>query len=154
MPPWIFWRGADLLVEMTYSLGGEQITDTLNLLSRGEQPKPRGTRHYWWGCVCGLRVGVLYNPSGRWRCRHCGKITYSSSNASDKRISALIAAGLPAYLAPKSFPEFEPGMDEAALRRNLREVRQFLFLNRAYCVQEERLERQERREQRKGQRRE
>lgn len=53
-----------------------------------------GGRRAWWQCPgCGRRCGVLFNPSGRrWCCRVCAQITYRSSNASDRRVSAALTA--------------------------------------------------------------
>ena len=47
----------------------------------------------WWSCPSySRRVGVLYAPSHSWRCRHCTHVTYTSSNESDKRVTAAAAA--------------------------------------------------------------
>jgi hypothetical protein len=49
----------------------------------------------WWLCPgCQRRCGVLFNPTGEvWSCRACAKITYSSSNASDRRVTAALKSG-------------------------------------------------------------
>ena len=54
-----------------------------------------GGQRAWWACPrCQRRCGVLFNPTGDgWRCRTCAKITYASSNASDRRITAALCSG-------------------------------------------------------------
>lgn len=50
---------------------------------------------WWWRCLgCGRRCGVLYLPPdrARFRCRTCYRLTYASSNESDKRISRAVRA--------------------------------------------------------------
>ncbi len=40
-----------------------------------------GGVRYWFECLCGNRVGILYLGGDFFRCRHCYDLTYSSKNA-------------------------------------------------------------------------
>lgn len=76
---------------LAYTVNGEPITDQVLLTST--RPHYGGYR-WWFACRrCNRRVGVLFNPGSVWRCRHCWRITYRSSNESDRRVSALLRAG-------------------------------------------------------------
>jgi len=66
-------------LELRYALSGKPVTDHISLEA---MPCNYGGRRWYFRCPCGRRCGVLFNASGRWRCRHCGKVTYTSSNES------------------------------------------------------------------------
>lgn len=77
------------MVILTYYVGKKPIRDVIRI---GSTPSNLGYGvRWWWMCQsCGRRAGILYAPGDYWRCRHCWRITYRSSNASDKRVSALL----------------------------------------------------------------
>lgn len=54
---------------------------------------PSGGVRYWWVCpTCTSRCGVLFRPVRHdWRCRVCHRVTYASSNASDRRLVSYLA---------------------------------------------------------------
>lgn len=56
--------------------------------------QPLGGVRWWWLCrCCGRRARVLYLPPGaaQFACQRCYRLTYASSQSSDKRVSALAA---------------------------------------------------------------
>src|SRR6266508_2807772 len=66
----------------------ERLVYTFDLTSTAQQ---LGGVRWWWVCPdCGRRAAILYAPRGLyWCCRRCAnRITYQSSNASDKRLAA------------------------------------------------------------------
>lgn len=80
--------GGKLLLTLHYTCRGESVTDDTMLVST--RPNYGGQR-WWFRCSgCHRRVGVLYAPGRFWRCRHCWRITYQSSNESDRRVSAIL----------------------------------------------------------------
>lgn len=72
-------------IELHYCYGETPITEALTLTKT-----PVGLHHaprWWYACPhCQRRCSVLYGVQGRWRCRQCHHITYSSSCESDKRL--------------------------------------------------------------------
>ncbi len=55
----------------------------------------RFTQRYWFICICGKRVSVLYQPnfSDEFKCRHCYNLTYESRNLSSafKAVGRLVS---------------------------------------------------------------
>ncbi len=69
-----------LQVRLVYRYNGEPVDDAIRVTTT--QPN-YGGRRFWWLCPrCFRRVGVLFAPGSRWRCRTCHRITYTSSNES------------------------------------------------------------------------
>ena len=72
---------AGLLATLQYSRQGTPVSTPIAITTSA--PQLGGVR-FWWTCPgCRRRCGILYAPRGFWRCRHCERITYASSNASD-----------------------------------------------------------------------
>lgn len=84
-------RSAGFVLTLHYCYGDTPITDRIPL----EATTPHyGGQRWWFRCVsCGRRCGVLYAPGRLWRCRTCWNVTYTSSNESDPRVSAMLRAG-------------------------------------------------------------
>lgn len=91
---------------------------------------------WWWLCPsCGRRAGVLYAPGFYWRCRHCWKISYTSSNQVDKRVSALLDSDVHSRLDDLL-------LTEAGLNIATRDLK---LLFKACRIQEQRVQRKLRR---------
>ena len=83
-------RGATVTATLSYARNGVPVRDPLTLV-RGRSNLPGCQAGPWfWLCPCGHRAKVLFLVGGWWRCRCCSGITYTSSNASDKRVSAML----------------------------------------------------------------
>ena len=68
-----------LALDLSYTIRDVPVADRLLLEA---VPCNFGGVCWYFRCRCDRRCGVLYNASGLWRCRHCGHITYTSSNES------------------------------------------------------------------------
>ena len=86
------YRGSDeRWLVLRYHYCDEPVWDGIQLVST--RPNYGGQR-WWFRCAsCGRRCGVLYAPGRVWRCRTCWNVTYTSSNESDPRVSAMLRAG-------------------------------------------------------------
>jgi len=47
-----------------------------------------GGHRYWFTCLCGRRVGVLYRGNDGFRCRHCYNLTYESRNENHRGVNS------------------------------------------------------------------
>ena len=89
-------RGDPPYARLMYKIGGNEINYKLPLETT---PCTFGGVRWWFICplavnghACGRRVGKLYLPPGAtyFGCRHCHRLTYRSSQRSDKRVSAML----------------------------------------------------------------
>lgn len=80
---------------LRWSAGGAGQLVRLPLEGLPQRGAARGAR-WWFACpVCWRRCAALFLAVDRrrWACRVCERLTYASSNRSDKRVSALLARG-------------------------------------------------------------
>ncbi len=67
-------------IRLRYKVDDTPVEEVIEVLTTTPN---YGGRRWWWQCPrCYRRVGVLFAPGSRWRCRHCWRITYTSSNES------------------------------------------------------------------------
>jgi hypothetical protein len=92
---WLIREEGAVTAKLTYRYANQSIEDPIRLVQTASNlPNCPGGR-WWWLCPrCLRRAGVLYAPGRYWRCRYCWKITYTSSNESDKRVSQLLRGDL------------------------------------------------------------
>jgi hypothetical protein len=89
------YRSTQPAAELLYAMQigtADPVTRRVPIAMSITQPNYGGLR-YWWHCPrCDQRVRILYLPpgAGDFRCRVCWRLTYESSNESDKRVSALV----------------------------------------------------------------
>lgn len=123
-----------IFLQLTYAVNGQPVEDTIEIAYTSQQ---FGGRRAWWVCPhCWGRCSTLYCPlrsvnTCRFRCRACHQITYDSSNASDKRLSRLLAG---------------PIEYTAAAIEGLPDDRGLMMALDAYVLLEQRRKRQERQE--------
>lgn len=39
-----------------------------------------GGKRFWFLCICGKRVGIMYSDTNKFKCRQCLNLTYQSQN--------------------------------------------------------------------------
>jgi hypothetical protein len=96
----------ELEVRLQYSVSGHVVMDVIALTMTPSNLPGNPGRRVWWRCPCGRRAAVLYSPGTYWRCRFCTHVTYTSSNESDRRVSALRRAG------PDAIAQLDPGLPD------------------------------------------
>ena len=96
---WSWWRGnapsgnikftvSEHSVRLTYSVGGTDASQTIRTTTT---PCGYGGSRRWFACpVCGGRCEVLYQRAGRFACRSCQRVSYTSQcGGSDDRVCNL-----------------------------------------------------------------
>ena len=109
---------------LTYSTQGADASQTIWTTST---PCRYGGAQTWFQCpCCGGRAAVLFMRSGRFACRKCQKISYTSQSGSETsrgyatyhRLHALIEAGKPKWQRWATFQRLEDRFARADERAN------------------------------------
>lgn len=112
-------RGSALIARLSYSvtpIGGEKISRNYPvILTSTPSNLPDNPGRRWWficplvvnGRPCRRRVRVLYSVGGWFGCRHCHRITYTSSNESHQaeRLDNYLAGQIAGELGGSFTPE-------------------------------------------------
>lgn len=111
---WSWWRGDapsgsirftvnEHSVRLTYSTSGNDASQTISTTTT---PCAYGGSRRWFACpVCCGRCEVLYQRSGRFACRFCQRVSYTSQSGSEServhgryhRLHALVETGKPKW---------------------------------------------------------
>ena len=111
-------------IRLTYSANGQDASQTIWTTST---PCRYGGSRRWFACpCCGGRAVTLFMRSGRFACRKCQQISYSSQTGSETsrgyanyhRLHALIDAGKPKWQRWVTFNRLEDRFDRADRRVN------------------------------------
>ena len=100
-------------IRLTYSVNGQDASQTIRLTAT---PCRYGGSRQWFECpVCRGRAAVLFMRAGRFACRQCQKVSYTSQSSSKSerghaqyhRLHALIEAGKPKWQRWATFNRLE-----------------------------------------------
>ena len=100
-------------IRLTYASHGRDASQTIRLTAT---PCRYGGDRTWFECpVCGGRAAVLFMRAGRFACRQCQKVSYSSQSRSKSerghaqyhQLHALIEAGKPKWQRWATFNRLE-----------------------------------------------
>ena len=127
---WSWWRGDEPSgnirftvnehsIRLTYHVGG---TDASQTVWTTITPCGYGGSRRWFACpVCSGRCAVLYQRSGRFACRSCQRVSYTTQSGSEHdrinvryhRLKALVEAGKPKWQRWATFNRLEDRLDRA-----------------------------------------
>lgn len=127
---WSWWRGNapsgnirftvnEHSVMLTYCVGG---TDASQTIWTTTTPCGYGGSRRWFACpVCSGRCEVLYQRSGRFACRSCQRVSYTTQSGSEydrlntrfHRLNALVEAGKPKWQRWATFNRLEERLNRA-----------------------------------------
>lgn len=111
-------------MRLTYNINE---ADASQIIATTTTPCAYGGSRSWFSCpLCGGRIAVLYMRSGRFACRSCQRISYTSQTGSERarlyakyhRLRALVDAGKPKWQRWATFNRLEDRLaraDERAL---------------------------------------
>ena len=100
-------------IRLTYSVNGQDASQTIRLTAT---PCRYGGSRQWFECpVCRGRAAVLFMRAGRFACRQCQKVSYTSQSGSKSerghaqyhQLHALIEAGKPKWQRWATFNKLE-----------------------------------------------
>ena len=127
---WSWWRGDaptgsirftvnEHSVRLTYSTSGNDASQTISTTTT---PCAYGGLRRWFACpVCGGRCEVLYQRSGRFACRSCQQVSYTSQSGSESdrvharyhKLHALVENGKPKWQRWSTFNRQEERLNRA-----------------------------------------
>ena len=111
-------------VRLIYSVGGVDASQTIWTTTT---PCAYGGSRRWYVCpVCSGRCEVLYQRSGRFACRSCQRVSYTSQSGSEHdrmiqryhRLNALVDEGKPKWQRWATFNRLEDRLDRADEQAN------------------------------------
>lgn len=127
---WQWWREdepsgsigftvAESSIRLTYAIEGRDASQTIWTTTT---PCAYGGSRRWFGCPgCRGRCEVLYMRSGRFACRSCQRVSYSTQSGSEHdriitryhRLHALVEAGKPKWQRWATFNRLEDRLERA-----------------------------------------
>ena len=130
---WSWWRGNESSgnirftvnehsVRLTYSVSG---TDASQTIWTTTTPCGYGGSRRWFACpVCGGRCEVLYQRSGRFACRSCQRVSYTTQSGTSHdrvcnlyhRLAAKIEGGKPKWQRWATFNRLEDRFERVSLQ--------------------------------------
>jgi hypothetical protein len=112
-------------IRLTYASGGQDASQTIRTTTTSCR---YGGSRRWFACPgCGGRAVTLFMRTGRFACRACQKISYTSQSGSEfsrgcsnyHQLKALVDAGKPKWQRWKTFHRLEDRFDRADERANM-----------------------------------
>lgn len=127
---WTWSRGSEVSGSIRFTVGEEyvQLTYCMNGVDASQTvwttstPCCYGGQRRWFNCpTCRRRCEVLYQRSGRFACRTCQRVSYTSQSGSEHdrlntrfhRLNALVEAGKPKWQRWSTFNRLEQRLDRA-----------------------------------------
>lgn len=105
-------------IRLTYATNGQDASQTIRTTST---PCRYGGSRRWFTCpCCGGRCLVLFMRSGRFACRQCQRVSYTSQSGSEHdraltnyhRLNALMEAGKPKWQRWATFNKLEARVEQ------------------------------------------
>lgn len=112
-------------MRLNYAIDGRDASQTITTTTT---PCHYGGSRTWFTCpVCDDRAAVLYLRAGRFACRRCQRVSYSTQSGSESdrghaqyhRLHALIENGKPKWQRWKTFNRLEDRFERVSERANL-----------------------------------
>lgn len=106
-------------IQLTYAIDGRDASQTIWTTTT---PCAYGGSRRWFCCpVCRGRCELLYMRSGRFACRSCQRVSYSTQSGSERdrlntryhRLNALVEAGKPKWQRWATFHRLEDRLERA-----------------------------------------
>lgn len=132
---WSWWRGRERAGTIRFTVNADSVwlsygvngVDASQSIRTSTTPCRYGGSRRWFLCpICCRRCEVLFQRSGRFACRTCQQVSYSSQSGSESdrvharyhKLNALVESGKPKWQRWSTFNRLEEQFEQADLAAN------------------------------------